>query len=213
MSPAEDKKNDLSIIGAWHEAFGGRHTLVALWSHLIPITLNIFVWFLYASARVPFTCQFRDDARLLPLWPFNFVYLNQLAGSKYSTAEICGLFAVTSTTSAIWLCWLFWRIYFEAIRRDVVFVPGGTKRLLRRTAASGLLFAFCFLVSIAVSSLGFGSDFRLYGLSLKSSVGLNVFKIVFIFEMSFFLPLGATTEMASLFCRYLSFGIRHGFDR
>src|SRR5271155_5392216 len=136
MSPAEDKENDLSIIGAWHEAFGGRHTLVALWSHLIPISLNLFIWFLYAGARVPFDCQFRDDARLLSLWPFNFVYLNQLAGSKYSTVEICGLFTVTSTTGAIWLCWLFWRICFEAIRRDVVFVPGGTKRLLQRTAAS-----------------------------------------------------------------------------
>jgi hypothetical protein len=210
MLPAEDE-NRSTTIRAWHAAFGGHHTLVALLSHVVPITLNILVWLLFARPLVPFACHFRDDARLLSLWPLNFVYLNQLVASRYSTAEICWLFAVTSTTSAIWLSWLFWRICFEAIRRDVVFVPGSTKFLLQRTAGAGLLFVLCLLICAPVSGEGFSSDFRLYGLSLKSSVGLNAFKIVFIMETFFFLSLGAAVEMASLFGRYLFLGIRHRY--
>lgn len=166
---------------------------------------------LYSRILAPIVCLFRDDARLLSLWPLNFIYLDQLAGSKYSSTEICWLFAATSTTSAIWLCWLFWQIGFEVFRSDVVFIPGGTKLLLQRTAAMQLLFVLGLLLFVAVYGQGFSSDSRLYGLTLKDSVGLNAFKIVFVIETSFFLTLGLAVEMAGLFWRYLFLGIRHRF--
>ncbi len=94
------------ITKAWHEAFGGHHTQVALKSHAVPIVLCIVFWQLYTHALASLVCHFRDDSRLLSLWPANLVYVDQLAGSSFSPPEICWLFAVTSTTSAIWLCWL-----------------------------------------------------------------------------------------------------------
>lgn len=116
---------------AWHKAFGGRHTVVTLVSHVVPVALSIAVWRLYSHALAPLACGFRDDVRLLSLWPLNLIYVGQLANSHYSETDVCWLFAVTSTTSAVWLCWLLWRVGYELFRDDVVFVPGGTKSCCR----------------------------------------------------------------------------------
>jgi hypothetical protein len=198
-----------SVTKAWQKAFGGHHTVVALWSHVVPVVLSILVWNLYSHAFAPFACKFRDDARLLSLWPLNPTYVGQLTGSHYSIANVCWLFAVTSTTSAIWLCWLLWRVGYEIFRRDVVFVPGGTKILLQRTAVMQLLIASILVLVVVVNGEGFHGDSRLYGLSLKGGIGGNVFKIVFLTQVSFFLNLGTLIELASLFLRYVFLGIRH----
>jgi hypothetical protein len=208
MSTTE--KQDLSpVTKAWQEAFGGRHTLVALKSHVIPIGLCIVVWQLCSHSLAPLACHFRDDARLLSLWPLNLVYLDQLAASNYSPLEICWLFAVTSTTSAVWLCWLAWRVGFEIFRRDVVYVPGGTKIFLQRLAGMQVLFALVLLLFVAVYGQGLAADFRLYGPTVKSGIGTNVFKIVFLIEISFFLTFGFLIEAASLFWRYAFLSFRH----
>jgi hypothetical protein len=74
-----------------------------------------------------------------------------------------------------------------------------------------LLLGLCLLVLILVCSQGFDFDARLYGLTVKGSIGLNAFKVVFVIETSFFLTLGLLIEMAGLFWRYLFLGIRHRF--
>src|SRR3954453_23049729 len=79
---------------AQQQAVGGQHTLVALKSHVIPIGLCILVWQLYSHSLAPLTCHFRDDARLLALWPFNLTYVHQLVGLNYSPLEVCWLFAI-----------------------------------------------------------------------------------------------------------------------
>jgi hypothetical protein len=208
MSTAETEKLS-PVTKAWQEAFGGQHTLVALKSHVIPIGLCIVVWQLYSHSLAPLACHFRDDARLLSLWPLNLIYVDQLATSNYSPLEICWLFAVTSTTSAVWLCWLAWRVGFEIFRSDVVYVPGGTKILLQKLAVLLVLFALVLLLHVLVLGQGFAPDSRLYGLTLKSGIGTNAFEIVFVFESFFFLTLGFTVEAAGLFARYVFLAIRH----
>ena len=141
--------------------------MVTLVSHVIPVALSIVVWRLYSHALAPFACAFRDDSRLLSLWPLNLTYVDQLAKSHYSETDICWLFAVTSTMSAIWLCWLLWRVGYELFRRDVVFVPGGTKTLLSRTGSMQVLIFLVLVVMVAAYSDGFDNDSRLYGLTLK----------------------------------------------
>jgi hypothetical protein len=151
MSTTEEQ-NPSPLTKSWHEAFGGRHTVTAFKSHVIPLLLSILVWHLFdAHSFAAFACQFRDDARLLLLWPFNAIYFDQLAGSDYSPNQICWLYAVTSTTSAIWLCWLVWRLGFEIFRPNVIYVTNGTKILWeeslehRRCGYSQLYFVCGFL--------------------------------------------------------------------
>jgi hypothetical protein len=212
MSTTE--KQDLSpVTKAWQEAFGGRHTLVALKSHVIPIVLCIVVWQLYNHSLAHLACHFRDDARLLALWPMNLVYADQLATSNYSAGEICWLFAVTSTTSAVWLCWLTWRVGYAIFRSDVVYVPGGTKILLQRLAGTQVLFVLVLLLVVGVYGQGFAPDFRLYGPTLKSSIGANAFKVVFVTEISFFVTLGFVIEVAGVFWRYVFLAIRQHLIR
>jgi hypothetical protein len=102
MSTAETEQLS-PVTKAWQEAFGGRHTLVALKSHVIAIGLCILVWRLCSRSLAPLTCHFRDDARLLSLWRSISLRSISWPGRIISSAELCWLVAVTSTTGAIWL--------------------------------------------------------------------------------------------------------------
>ena len=195
---------------SWHEAFGGPHTLTAFKSHMIPLLLSAFIWHLYAHSFSSVACQFRDDTRLLSLWPANLIYLDQLANSNYSPSEVCWLYAVTSTTSAIWLCWLAWRIGFEVFRSpNVTYVPNGTKILLGRCAGMLTNWVIGIIIIVWLAVDGFHTDTRIYGLSLTQSMSVNAFKVVFFLEAFLFFVAGLLVEFASLFLRYLFLEIQH----
>jgi hypothetical protein len=204
-----EDQNPSPLTKSWHEAFGGQHTLTALKSHVIPLLLSVLVWQLYARSLAGFACVFRDDARLLLLWPVNAIYFDQLAASNYSPSQICWLYAVTSTTSVIWFCWLVWRIGFEFFRPNVTYVPNGTKVLLGRIALAQMMWLFGLALCVSASVEGFHADNRVYGLSLQHSMNVNAFKIVFLNEPFLFFTVGLVVEFASLFLRYLFLEIQH----
>jgi hypothetical protein len=209
---ATEEQNPSTLTKSWHEAFGGRHTLTAFKSHVIPLLLGVLVWHLYAHSFAAFACQFRDDARLLLLWPFNAIYFGQLGGADYSPSQICWLYAVTSTTSAIWWCWLAWRIGFEIFRPNVTYVPHGTKILLVRITGAQMIWVFGIVIFVWVAAQGFHADNRVYGLSLKHSMSVNAFKIVF-YESFLFFAIGLVVEFTSLFLRYLFLEIQHQLSK
>jgi hypothetical protein len=206
---ATEEQNPSPLTKSWYEAFGGRHTATAFKSHVIPLLLSVLIWHLYAHPLAAFDCQFKYDARLLLVWPFNAIYFDQLAGSDYSPSQICWLYAVTSTTSAIWLCWLVWRIGFEIFRPNVIYVTNGTKILLGRILGAQTMWILAIILCVWVSAQGFSADNRVYGLSLKHNMSVNAFKIVFLFEPYLFFFAGLVVEFASLFLRYLFLGIEH----
>lgn len=211
---AADETEQLSHVDLiWQKAFGGRHTLNAFKSHVVPLVLSVCVWWTYSRYLTDLSCQFKDVFWLRLLWPPNELYVGQLAASQYSASELCWLFAVTSTAGAIWLCWLVWRVGFEIFRRDLTFIPNATRLFLQRAATLQFVFAIATLVLAFLCLQGFHSGARLYGLSVQSSVGANVFKIVFLFQLFLFYVLGLLIEVTSLFIWFVFLASRNRWQR
>jgi hypothetical protein len=188
---------------AWQTITGGKHLWTVVKSFVFPMVATVLVWLLFGWSTPSLDCRFREIPSLLGLWPPNLIYVGQLSGSDFSESDICWLFAVTSTSSAVWLVWLAWRFGYEVVRRDVAFVPGSAKIFLVRLALMQLALVLIVAFGWSTIRVGFYSTFQVYNLTIKAPMAVNAFKVVFVLGPMNYVVLGALIENTLLLLRYL----------
>ncbi|CAN5238483.1 hypothetical protein BH10PSE10_BH10PSE10_09230 [soil metagenome] len=146
--------DDLAAVAADElKEWGGRVLKIIFQTIPAPIILSIAVWRLYSGPLSEMSCSFVADRRLLRLWPQNLNYLEQLRDSPFSQTDQCWFLAVTSTTSALYVCWLCWvicRCVF--VLGQIQHVRGTAKFILpniwQRDFSDDVLFSRCRCASI-----------------------------------------------------------------
>ena len=101
----------------------GKHirTLVLSWVALT--ILSVIIANVYWVIPSQYLCTFREDRRLMLLWPFNQIYIQQFEHMSYSYADTCWFMAVLSTSNAAWVCLVIVRILSQIARRDTWYRP------------------------------------------------------------------------------------------
>jgi len=118
-----------------------RHVGISLKSLFVPLALSCVV--LVGGKYLSGAINIDPHSTLFRLWPFNEVYLRQLANSPYSAADIRWFFTVVSCSNVIWLVYLVWKLAFELLRTDVAFPPGKSpgifQMIIRFSAVYGVM--------------------------------------------------------------------------
>ena len=153
---------------------------------------------------------------LFQLWPFNRVYLQQLAPhydsfdvkwvAQYNASGVKWFFNVVSYCNLIWLAFLCWKIVFEIFRKDVQFPR------LESSAIRNFIVAFfiagCVLVAffIPLNSAGFATHvYGFSGLGLNQSIAAGAVKVVMVGMTFLYFGISLIMEFGGLGIRYLLF--------
>ena len=179
----------------------GRHLAISL--SALCITLALCGLVVANGSYLSSTININPESLLFGLWPFNWVYLRQLANSPYSNSDIKWFFTIVSCANAIWLVFVCWKVIFELFRRDIAFPPKKLPRICRAIVSFFIVGCIEFILSALVGLTGFSTQgISLLSISFSQSIVVDAAKILIL--RMFFLYVGVSfiLEFGGLALRY-----------
>jgi hypothetical protein len=186
-------------------SFFGRiksHFTIDLKSFCVPFALSTIV--LVTGNYLQNVFETGPNSILFRLWPFNRVYVEQLASSPYDSSEIRWFFAVVSCSNAIWIIFLCWKVIFELFRRDVAFPQ--PKSPIVASFIVRFFVASCVILTlfIPIGMAGFSTQVdSLFIISFKQSIAVGAIKVVMIEMFGLYVGAAFFLEFGGLGVRYL----------
>jgi hypothetical protein len=179
-----------------------RHVGISLKSLFVPLALSCVV--LVGGKYLSGAINIDPHSTLFRLWPFNEVYLRQLANSPYSAADIRWFFTVVSCSNVIWLVYIVWKLAFELLRTDVAFPPGKSPGIFQMIIRFSAVYGVMLILGVFGGAAGFDTvQDSVFAPSFKQSIAVSAAKITMLLMFFLYFAVAYAIEYVGLGLRYL----------